>query len=108
MTQALTERSGVGRDRDRKREERSVHIMWCPCVCYTDPFSELPACVFVSTENLHVFQVSTADTVRHTHTHTHTHTHIHTYTHTLTHTHTHSLFPFQHTGTHTQPWCQHT
>ena len=56
--QALTERSGVGHDRERKREERAVHIMWCPGICYTDPYNEIPACVFVTTENMHIFQVS--------------------------------------------------
>ncbi len=52
--QALTERSGV---RERRREERAVFIMWCPAVCYTDPYSEIPACVYITTENLHVFVV---------------------------------------------------
>lgn len=43
----------------RKREERAVHVMWCSALCYTDPYKERPACVYVSTENLHVFFVTT-------------------------------------------------
>ena len=32
--------------------------MWCSVLCYTDPYKERPACVYVTTENLHLFYVS--------------------------------------------------
>ena len=43
----------------RKREERAVHIMWCPTVCYADPYNEHPTCVYITTENVHFLQVAT-------------------------------------------------
>lgn len=38
-------------------EERPVHLMWCSTLCYTNPYQELPTCVYITTENLHIFYV---------------------------------------------------
>ena len=38
-------------------EERPVHLMWCSMLCYTNPYQELPTCVYITTENLHIFHV---------------------------------------------------
>ena len=37
--------------------ERAVHLMWCSTLCYTAPYQELPTCVYITTENVHVFHV---------------------------------------------------
>ncbi len=54
-SQAMSHMSGMGEE--HRREERPVHVMWCQAVCYTDPYAEFPTCVYITTENLHVFNV---------------------------------------------------
>ena len=42
---------------DPHREERPVHLIWCTAVCYTSPYREFPAGVFITTESVHIFEV---------------------------------------------------
>ena len=35
-----------------------IHVMWCMAICYDDPFTEFSACVYLTTEHLHIFKVS--------------------------------------------------
>lgn len=56
-THSLLVMSGLSEE--RQREERPVNIMWCPVIRYTDPSSEVPACVFTTTENVHLLRVKT-------------------------------------------------
>ena len=45
------------RDDEVPSEERAVHLMWCSTLCYTAPYAELPTCVYITTESVHVFHV---------------------------------------------------
>ena len=51
---SLTKLSGISHD---QREERAVHLIWCPIVCYTNPYKQLPACIYITTENVHILEV---------------------------------------------------
>ena len=54
-TRALGRRSGV--DVDHNGDERAVHVLWVPAICYTAPYKEFPTCVCITTENIHIYEV---------------------------------------------------
>ena len=58
LSRAKGRRGRRGSDDGRPpMEERPVHLMWCSTLCYTNPYQELPTCVYITTENLHIFYV---------------------------------------------------
>ena len=57
-TREMTERCGMRNQRDQDREERTVHLLWCPVICYTKPYTEIPVCILITTENIHFFRVT--------------------------------------------------
>ena len=55
-THAHAQKSGIGTE---QREERPVHLLWASSLCYTNPYKQLPTCIFITTENIHVIEVHT-------------------------------------------------
>lgn len=48
----------TNRSKDNVEEDITpIHVMWCTLIYYLKPETEIPACVYVTTENVHIFIV---------------------------------------------------
>ena len=52
---ATSRQSGVSHD--PHATERPVHVVWAPSICYITPTSQRPACILITTENIHILHV---------------------------------------------------
>lgn len=57
VTYVMTECLDTDGESEADSDEVPVHVMWCVALCYTDPDTEFPACILVSSSFIHIFAI---------------------------------------------------